>query len=642
MDSESLKHRISDFLKIYPPFSFLEENELLRLSALTRVQFRKAGEVIFHQGQQPDEVFYVIHQGHVHLTIEEENETTLVESLDEGDIFGIAALLARRLYLFTAKAEEDCILYLLPYEPFKKIIYTHPRILRFFSSGFSAGMHFYHKRNIKTELEDSERSHFSSHDEILKIHISKRVVQCRPDVPVSDAAKIMTEHRVGSILVLDDRKLPLGIITDSDMRKKVATGMFPISSRAEEIMSSPVITASPEITAADAIVMMMRYNIKHIAITEDGTPQSAVCGMVSEHDVLVLHGNNPAVLVKEIEQATDLSPLPRIRDRAEQLLRDYLQQNVSIQFIAGTITEINDALIDRAIDLTIQKLKGLGLELPDERFCWLSLGSEGRKEQLLRTDQDNAIVYADPPPGREEEYERYFLALGREVNNVLISCGFQECPSDIMARNPMWCKPLSVWKEYFARWITVPDDKAVMHTTIFFDLRPVYGDSSLSDELRNCILTCKKKDPAFLLFLARNAISNPPPLNFFRNFIVEKSGSHEDRFDLKARCMMPLADAARLLTISHDKVNAVSTVERYRTLIELEPDHRSIYEEAIRSYGIYMQFRARFGLQNHDSGRYIDPKELDKIDRQTLRNTFSTIEEIQRIVRVRFQLDFLR
>jgi CBS domain-containing protein len=131
-------------------------------------------------------------------------------------------------------------------------------------------------------------------------------------------------------------------------------------------------------------------------------------------------------------------------------------------------------------------------------------------------------------------------------------------------------------------------------------------------------------------------------LNFFRNFIVEKSGAHEDRFDLKARCMMPLADAARLLTISHERLNSVSTVERYRTLIELEPDHRSIYEEAIRAYGIYMQFRATYGLRNNDSGRYINPQELDKIDRQTLRNTFSTIEEIQRIVRVRFQLDLLR
>jgi CBS domain-containing protein len=642
MVSESLKHRIADFLKKYPPFSFLEEDELVRLSALARVQFRKAGEVIFHQGEQPEDVFYVINQGHIHLTIEEENETGLVESLDEGDLLGIAALLARRLYLFTAKAEEDCILYLLPWEPFKKIIYTHPRILRFFSSGFSAGMHLYHKRNIGTGLENHDRAAFSAHDEILKIHVAKRVVQCRPDMLVSEAAKIMTEHRVGSILVLDDRQYPLGIITDSDMRKKVATGLFPISSRTDEIMSSPVITASPELTAADAIVLMMRHNIKHVAITEDGTSESAVRGMVSEHDVLVLHGNNPAVLVKEIEQATDLTPLPRIRDRAEQLLRDYLQQNVSIQFIAGTLTEINDELIDRAIDLSIQKLKEMGLQSPDDRFCWLSLGSEGRKEQLLRTDQDNAIVYADPPPGREDEYERYYLALGREVNNVLISCGFQECPSDIMARNPMWCKPVSAWKEYFGRWIRVPDDKAVMHTTIFFDLRPAYGDSSLADELRNCIITYKKKDPAFLLFLAKNAISNPPPLNFFRNFIVEKSGAHEDRFDLKARCMMPLADAARLLTISHERLNSVSTVERYRTLIELEPDHRSIYEEAIRAYGIYMQFRATYGLRNNDSGRYINPQELDKIDRQTLRNTFSTIEEIQRIVRVRFQLDLLR
>ncbi|GIX41589.1 MAG: hypothetical protein KatS3mg129_1322 [Leptospiraceae bacterium] len=635
MVSESLKQRITDFLIKYPPFSYIEEEDLLKLASLSKIKVLNAKEFVFHEGENPPEEFYVINQGSIHLLIEETRE--IIEVLEEGDLFGIAALLANRLYIFSAQAYEDTILYVIPFHIFKEYIHKYPRVLRYFSSGFSPGMHHYKKKNIS--LQDQYLRSLSQHDEVLELKITKNVITCSPETEIRELAKIMKEKNIGSIIIINEKNYPVGIITDSDLRKKVATGDFPVTAKAKEIMTSPVFTMSPNINATEAIIQMMKKNIRHLVLTEDGTSNSPLYGIVSEHDVLVLHGNNPAVLVKEIQNTNETKRLSFIRNRAEQLLKDYIEQEVSIQFIANTITEINDALIEKAIELSIIKLEKEGLRKPDISFAWLSLGSEGRKEQMLRTDQDNAIIYEDPEDNKDLIAD-YFLKLGREVNQILMECGFKECPANIMARNPQWCQPISKWKEYFKKWIEIPDEKNVMHTTIFFDFRVAYGDENLAKELRQYIYNIKNS--LFIGLLAKQAISNPPPLNFFRNLIVERSGEHKNEFDLKARCMMPIIDAARVLCLDYEILELQSTIERYNKLMELDSKNKEIYQEAIESFSIYLRFRTMQGLKHGDSGRYIKPEELSKLDRQLLRNTFHTIESIQKILSVKYQLDFIR
>jgi CBS domain-containing protein len=449
----------------------------------------------------------------------------------------------------------------------------------------------------------------------------------------------MKEKNIGSIIIADENKRPIGIITDSDLRKKVATGDFPITAKAKEIMSSPVYTLLPNISASEAIIHMMSKNIRHLVLTEDGTPNTPIFGIVSEHDVLVLHGNNPAVLVKEIQNTEDSRKLSLLRARADKLLKDYIDQEVSIQFVANTISEINDALIKKAIDISIKRLEEEGIKKPEVSFAWLSLGSEGRKEQLLKTDQDNAIVYEDPPENLQEEVRNYFLKLGNSVNKILVEAGFSECPADIMAKNPKWCQPLQKWKEYFKTWMEIPDEKNVMQTTIFFDFRAVYGNKNLAEELKKYIY--QLKNPLFLGLLAKSAVSNPPPLNFFRNLIVEKSGEHKDEFDLKARCTMPLIDAARVLCLEREALDVHSTIERYQKLMELEPENKQVYQSAIESFSVYLRFRTMQGLKHGDTGRYIKLEELTKLEKQLLKNTFSAIEEVQKILKAQFKLDNL-
>jgi CBS domain-containing protein len=324
------------------------------------------------------------------------------------------------------------------------------------------------------------------------------------------------------------------------------------------------------------------------------------------------------------------------------MLRYYLENEVSMEFVSSVMTEINDVIIRQALLLVQAQLKPDYPELDQTRFCFLSMGSEGREEQLLRTDLDNAILYEDVSEALSDKAAEYFLKLGEGVVEVLLACGFDSCPGKIMASNPEWVKPLSVWKNYFSEWIHYPSPEALVKVSIFFDYRAVAGSNSLSEELTHHIYQEIGNKQVFLNFLAQNALTNPPPLGFFKDFMVEKSGVHRDQFDIKSRAMLPLTDLARLLVLSHQVVGINNTFRRFERLAELEPNLAELFGQAGKAYEILMRIRALEGLQNQNSGRYIQPKTLGKLQRQLLKNTFSPISELQEIVNIRFQLDYFR
>ena len=346
------------------------------------------------------------------------------------------------------------------------------------------------------------------------------------------------------------------------------------------------------------------------------------------------------MILSEIGKAKTKERLRTLRDQAEELLRRYLEDEVGMSFLANMISEINDTLIRRAIRLSLQELEGRGMR-PPVPFCWLALGSEGREEQLLRTDQDNAILYADP--GDDDGVaERFYLELGRLVVDILVEAGFKACPGDIMASNPKWNQPLAEWKRYFSQWIREPENIAVMHTNIFFDFRPVFGENALAAELKGHIFDSIQVDRGFLSFFALNATRNPPPLSFFRNMVVERSGEHRDAFDIKARAMMPLADAARVLVYDLGIDIYGSTAERWQRIGETHEHLARLASEAGMAYEILMRIRALEGLRRGTSGRYVHIKELNKLERQTLRNTFSVVKDVQLMLTSRYRTDFLR
>ncbi len=640
--SNTIPLRIAGFLKAFPPFRHLEEAEVLAMARQAVVQYLAPGEILFQKGDPAGDRIYVLREGAVSLYQDASPAPILVDRCDEGDLFGISSLLGHKYYSLTAQASEDSLVYALE-KDFLKQLATQNEALRSFLEGMYAA-----DRARKLGKPEGHPLHplveaaFTDLSELQLADYSKKPVTCSPELSLREAATIMQAQGVGSILVTDARNFPVGIITDKDFRREVVTGKLPISAPVSRLMSRPVITLRPGLSVAEAQLVMLRHDIHHLCLTHDGSDQSPVVGVLSEHDLLLHQGSHPVIFIREIRRAENTASLCQVRSRSERLLHNYLQQEVSMGFIATVMTAINDALTRRCLELGREELAKAGKELPEADFCWLALGSQGREEQLLRTDQDNALVFASDKTGEARERERTgFLELAEIVNRLLFELGFAYCPAEMMARNPKWCLSLPEWKEQFARWVLEPTPKAIMHSTIFFDFRPLYGKDSLAHSLGRHVFQLLDEESRFLSYLAKDALTNPPPLTFFRNFLVERSGEHKDEFDIKARVMMPLADAARVLALQHRLEGVNNTFRRFESLVKKELNYPELMEQAGEAYEVLMRYRTWRGLQQGDSGRFFSPGDLTKMERLNLRNAFRPIRELQSLLSTRFQLSLL-
>lgn len=531
-------------------------------------------------------------------------------------------------------------MYVIPGSAFRQKMESHPSAALYLARlvAEDTQRRFGARSGADLLIDQSDGKQEHAFTDLLRIVPKRRPVICTPTCTIREAAGIMTAEKVSSIIVIDAQQRPVGIVTDKDLRRQVATGNLGIDQPITNLMSSPVRTAPRDQTLADVQIDMIKHSIHHLVVTQDGTDRSAVVGVVTEHDVLVTQGQHPAVFMRRIRRAADAVELADLRLRAERLLRQYLDQEVSIAFIANVMTAINDQIIQRVIEWTLRDLEAEGRGTPPAPFCWLALGSEGREEQLLRTDQDNSLIFQPGNPQELETCRSYFLELARRVTGELARVGFAHCPADMMASNPRWCLSLSEWKAQFSAWIDEPDPGAVMHSSIFFDYRCIYGEADLAVQLTGHIFRDLEKKELFLRYLALEAVRKKPPLSFFRSFVVERSGEHKDAFDLKARAMMPLADAARVLTLAWRIGKENNTFRRYEQLAALEPQNADLYREAASAYEILMRYRAAKGLEQGDSGRYIHPDSLSKLERINLKHCFKPIRGLQSLLMTRYGL----
>jgi CBS domain-containing protein len=297
------------------------------------------------------------------------------------------------------------------------------------------------------------------------------------------------------------------------------------------------------------------------------------------------------------------------------------------------IAELNDACIKRVIELSLRKEGKAPVA-----FAWLAMGSQGRGEQLLHTDQDNALVYEDVPGKDAETVQQYFHQLAARVNKGLRTIGYEYCPADMMASNPNWCKSLSEWKQTVTGWIHNPGKEEVLLSSIFFDFNFTYGTRSLVTELSNHIFSNVDSYPMFYYHLASGALQNPSPSGFFRQFLLEQDGEHKDFFDLKRRVLMPFTDAARVLILSHQVRSINNTAERFEKLAELEANNREFFLSCSYATKALLKFRTKQGLLHSDSGRFIALDTLSKEEKIKLKRTFKILKELQELIALRFKV----
>jgi CBS domain-containing protein len=275
---------------------------------------------------------------------------------------------------------------------------------------------------------------------------------------------------------------------------------------------------------------------------------------------------------------------------------------------------------------------------PPVKFAWMSLGSQGRKEQLLHTDQDNAIIFEDVPENQIEEVRAYFLKLARKVNKRLNTIGFDFCNADMMARNPKWCLSLAEWKQQFSDWTSNTGQDEILLSSIFFDFDISYGEASLTNELSEHTLQIVKDNVLFLSKLATSALRSASPLGFFRQFLVESDGEYKDLFDLKKRALMPLIDAGRLLILNHQIKTINNTADRFEKLAEMFPENNELYLSCSYAFKALLKFRTKHGLLNHDNGRFIKLEMLTKEEKMKLKRCFKTVATLQESIKIKFNV----
>ena len=591
------------------------------------------GELVFTLEETPHSHFYVVHKGAVALW---NSDKVVVDVCDEGDIFGLRPLMANDTYRLEAKADEESILYTIPLLYFKPLTQNNARVGDFLVESFASNTRNpyskYHKGQLLGDTAASlDETQATQLLDLQTVNYSKDIETSAVSAPIQQIAQQMTARGIGAIL-LEENNLPVGIITDKDLRNKVATGQFSITDKASSIMSSPVITYPTQLTVTQAQMAMMKSNISHLILTEDGTVNSKAVGILSKHDVMLSLGNNPGVLVKAIKKAKNADAIKPLRNNVMNLLRGYLKQNIPMTLLAKIIAELNDVCIKQVIKLALAKMD----HEPPVNFAWLALGSQGRSEQLLHTDQDNALLFENVPAHQLAETRTYFLSLAKEITTALNTIGYEFCPAEMMASNPKWCQSLEEFKKSTTKWIVNPGPDEILLSSIFFDYNLAYGDKSLTAALSEHIFKTVEKHPIFLSHLAASALQNPSPTGFFRQFLVEDDGAHKDQFDLKKRALMPLIDAARVLILSKNITDINNTWERYEKLAALEPKNKTLFLACSYASKALLKFRTKQGLLHQDSGRFINLAELNKEEKMKLKRTFKTIKEVQELINVRF------
>ncbi|MFP5437876.1 MAG: DUF294 nucleotidyltransferase-like domain-containing protein [Bacteroidia bacterium] len=630
---------VADFLKHFPPFSYLQAAELYDISQHCRLLYIEKNEALFKGGTPIHTDFYIVKDGVVGLSLTSDAEEMLIDRCDEGDILGLRPFFAKNDYLMTAKAREDALVYALSIEVFEPYISANQQVLDFMLESFASQTRNPRDRERTGRLLAENTIQSEQEVEIQyfqPIKYTRNPITANPEDVVMYIAKTMANSQIGSVVIQKDQ-LPVGIITDRDLRSKIATGIYPITALAHEVMTHPVITVPENISVAEAQMIMLKHNVGHLCVTKDGTDNSAIAGIISEHDVVEAQSNTPGVLLKQTRRASNNKELKYVREKLTDLIQSSIDKNIPVSHISNIVAEINIALTRRAIELAVEKIGSY----PPVRFVWINIGSQGRKEQLLRTDQDNAIIFEDVSPEQHDGIKRYFIELAELVTESLSKVGYEFSPYNIIARNPKWCKSLTDWIKQYNEWTNTPKEKELEYANLFFDFDFIYGYPAIEDVLTQTISQNITRNKKFFAYLASDALKNQSGLGFFRQFIVESEGEYKDLFDIKTRAIKPLVDAGRLLALSQGFIEITNTYHRFVKLAEQEPQYAELYEECGEAFNTLQRFRTENGLINDSNGRYINLNELSKTDKARLKSCFQPIADVQDMIKNRFSLTYL-
>ncbi len=615
------------FLSGVVPFSFLPEEELEKIAAQLSMARHPKGTVLYVQGRGKMDRLYIIQKGAAERYFEEKNEKKLSGLLGEGDLFGgISILVNDGVPVRTCRTQEDTTFYTLSKNTFLDLCQRYEAFSDYFTDTFGKRMLNRTYADIITRTSPSpvrEEGIEFFHQPVATL-FTKDIVSSSQETSIREVAQEMSRRSCSSIFVRNEAGRYVGVVTDNDLRRKVIAAGYDIEKPVADIMSETLYAVSQKTLVFEALMEMMRHNIKHLAVTNSA---GDVVGIVTNSDLLTAQGQSPFFLLREITNASAAEEIFDKHQRLPRIVQNLIHSGAKARNVTALVSTIADAVLKRLIDFALADLGS-----PPCKFAFMILGSEGRREQTLKTDQDNAIVYEDVAADRKKEVEKYFLKFGETVCTWLDSSGYAFCDGGIMAQNPKWCQPLSVWKDYFSSWIRKAEGESLLQASIFFDLRSGFGDAELIDELHRHMFSALSGWAGFFRNLTENSLHFKPPIGFFRNFVVESKGEHRNAFDIKS-AMQPIVDFARIYALNQ-RIEQTNTQERLHQLQLKKVLTWQDYNELDQGYSFLMQLRfvrqvAAVLEEGKTPDNYINPKKLSRLEQTMLKEIFKRIEKFQ-------------
>ncbi|MDP3841154.1 MAG: DUF294 nucleotidyltransferase-like domain-containing protein [Oxalobacteraceae bacterium] len=617
----------------FEPFSAVPPERLRGMFEAARPVPFAAGAPIFDlQFQDGQRAILVIRQGRVSVR-KPSMEHGVGELLGPGMLLPLDLALPVRESVEIYTAAEDCVCWSLAPAGIAALL-AEPAVLRW----AIAQCWRLHERIMQNIASDIESNRIAV--QIKFQPLSSLIKQSPLTVDVSDsvnqAIALMTQHKIGSVIVTEAGRVA-GILTESDtLRRVLAPGLDPAQAVSTVMTPAPVCLPMTS-SVAEAALEMTSRSIRHMPIVSE---EGALVGVISERDLFVLQRTGFGHLEAPIERASSIAALRNAVDSIRTTCGGLFRYGMSAEQITTLVSALNDRVLVQLIHIVGAPKLHDGQEV---RYCWLAFGSEGRQEQTFSTDQDNGIIFV-PSPGADaaavEALRNVLLQFASTVNLGLDACGFPLCEGDIMARNPKWCLTLDEWKSRFATWICEPDPQALLHASIFFDLRPLYGEAALAETLRDHLFALCRDSPLFLHLMAKNALETTVPLGVLSRFSTD-GGKFGGTIDLKKRAARLFVDIGRIFSLAHG-VRATNTAQRLLLGGARAKRKPEAIDADVAAFHFVQTIRIRGQLNraagSHDDPNRINPYALNEIDQRVLIEALRQVKLLQARLRIDYQI----
>lgn len=617
MESMSVEiEEIRDFLGKYEPFRHLAPDELDRLSFCWKIRYVRRGEHLLDIGE-PNDNLHVLRSGAIDVI---DANGLLLDRRDVGQSFGHSTLIGDRVSQFTVIAVEDCLILTLDREFFQNLVEDYPEVKRYYA-GVSDRV-----RRANVEQENS-----SPDSAVLRTKLGQFAIE-NPANTVStttlqDAARIMNELRVSSLLIIDNDNL-VGIITDRDMRKVVAHNT-PVSTTVGEVMPTKLVTRSSDTVVIEAMVLMAERDIHHLPVVDDGR----VTGIVTAADIMRLLKQDPIYVTGELSSAATPEDMAPIYTAAQEMAVKYVERGVAAQEVQALLTVSADALARRLLHLAEEKLGP-----PPVPYAFVVLGSQGRREMGFASDQDNALILDDTY--NEAQHGEYFAQLADYVCNGLATAGQPLCPGDMMASNPKWRMTVSQWQSSFHYWITAPEPDALLWAMTFFDMRGVYGETDLADAVHAQAVESAHGATRLHAHLAALASRWEPPLGIFRGLAVDRKGKYAHTLNVKKGGVAACVQIARLVAIEANKavLPTRTRLDQAAGISFPRKNARDLRDAFDFLNAVSLRNQAQQFRNGEELSYQIKPSRLAKMERENLRDAFQILKTVQSGLAVRYPI----